>query len=103
MDERSRAYLLRFRIFTRYGEDGWTCVDRPPSQGRTPVGKEYLDQTCTKSMPGKRVSVVAHIFRRPGETGVDSTGQFLPGQFESLTRWEVWEASLPPTKSEKAN
>jgi hypothetical protein len=27
---------------------------------------------------------------------VDITGQFVPGQFESLTRWEAWDADFVP-------
>ena len=41
------------------------------------------------------MSVEAHFFRKPGQTGTDATGMFEAGQYESLTRWEVYDASLP--------
>jgi hypothetical protein len=96
LEDRGRAYLLRFRVFPMYGDEGWTCIDRPPAPGETGVGDTYLNQVCTKSTEGKYVRVEAHFFRRPGQTGVDVNGQFVPGEFESLTRWEVFDASLPP-------
>jgi hypothetical protein len=102
-DDRGRSYLLRYRVLSLYGDDGWNCVDHPPTADRSPVGQEFLDQTCSKSIPGKRLYVVGHIFRRPGETGEDSKGNFLPGQFESETRWEVWDPALPITASEKTD
>ena len=95
VEDRGRAYLLRFRIFPLYGSEGWDCVDRPPAAGETGVGNTYLNQVCRKEVDGKRVRVEAHFFRRPGQTGVDANGLFEPGQYESMTRWEVFDATLP--------
>ena len=94
-EDRGRAYLLRFRVYSKYGEDGWECQNFEPRLGRTPVGKTYVDEICTKQMDGKLLRVEAHVFRKPGQTGVDSKGMFEAGQFESSTRWEVWDASYP--------
>jgi hypothetical protein len=101
--ERANAHLLRFRIYALYGDDGWACDKRGPSDGRTAVGEMYVDETCTKQLPGKRVRVEAHLYRRPGETGTDELGNFLPGQFESSTRWEVFDATLPRTREEQGD
>lgn len=104
LEDRGRAYLLRFRVFTLYGDDGWNCVDHPQAPpDRTPVGSEFLDQTCTKSVDGKRLYVVGHIFRKAGQTGEDIKGNFVPGEFESLTRWEAWDSTLPITSSEQTD
>jgi hypothetical protein len=94
--DRSRAYLLRFRVYAHYGSEGWDCEEYGPRFGRTPVGNNYVDEICTKSVDDKFVRVEAHVFRKPGQTGVDITGQFVPGQFESLTRWEAWDADFVP-------
>ena len=33
VDDRGKAYLLRFRLYPIYGSDGWNCVDREPAPG----------------------------------------------------------------------
>jgi len=102
MEDRNRAYLLRFRVYGLYGNDGWDCVERPPTGGITPVGEMYVNEVCRKAVDGKRVRVESHVFRRPGQTGVDAQGMFMPGQFESMTRWEVFDATLPVSAEEAA-
>ena len=95
VDDRGKAYLLRFRLYPIYGSDGWNCVDREPAPGETGVGRTYLNQLCTKEIDGKWLRIEGQFFRRPGQTGVDDNGEFVPGQFQSMTRWEVYDASLP--------
>jgi hypothetical protein len=38
--------------------------------------------------------VETHYFRKPGQTGLDIKGMFEPGQYESMTRWEAFDARL---------
>lgn len=95
IEDRGRSYLLRFRVYSHYGEGDWDCMRYQPRNGHTPVGKTYIDEVCSRSVDGKLVRVEAHVYRRPGQTGMDSRGMFEQGQFESLTRWEVWDASYP--------
>ncbi len=73
----------------------WDCIDREPTPGQTGVGDSFLNQVCTLDIEGKHVRVEAHFFRRPGQTVVDANGMYFPGQYESLTRWEAFDASLP--------
>lgn len=93
--DRGRAYLFRFRVFQLYGEKGWDCKDLDPAPGETGVGEMFLKQICRKNIEGKHVRVEAHYFRKPGQTGVDIQGMFEPGQYESMTRWEAFDASVP--------
>lgn len=95
LEDRGRAYLFRFFVLPMYGSDGWDCTERDPAPGESGVGDVYLNEVCTKAIDGKRVRIEAHFFRKPGQTGTDSQGMFEPGQYESLTRWEVFDASLP--------
>lgn len=90
-DERAKAFLMPLRIKGFYGFDGWTCVDRPPVDGQTPVGQVFINRLCTKTDGPKFVTVEAHLFRKKGQTGFDENGNPLPGQYESLTRLEVWD------------
>ena len=57
VDDRGKAYLLRFRLYPIYGSDGWNCVDREPAPGETGVGRTYLNQLCTKEIDGKWVRI----------------------------------------------
>jgi hypothetical protein len=91
-EDRGRSYLLRFRLFPLYGEDGWACVNRPPAPGETGIGNTFLNQLCTKLVDGKFVRIEAQFFRRPGQVPNDANGMFLPGQFQAMTRWEVFDA-----------
>lgn len=95
IQDRGRAYLLRQRVQPMYGEDGWDCVDKPPGPGESGVGDVFINQVCKKTLDGKYVRIEAHFFRRAGQTGVDINGQFVPGEYDSLTRWEVFDATLP--------
>lgn len=97
--DRGVAYLLRFRIFPLYGSADWDCVNKPPEPGQTAVGEDpttFLNEVCRKEIDGKRVRVEAHFFRRPGQTGRNADGQFEAGQYESMTRWEVFDAAVVP-------
>ena len=102
LEDRGRAYLLRFRVYALYGNNYWDCFKRPATGGITPVGDMYVNEVCRKEIDGKRVRVEAHVYRRPGQTGVDMQGMFMPGQFESMTRWEVFDATLPVSAEEAA-
>lgn len=93
--DRGRSYLLRFRVYSHYGDGPWDCVNGEPSEERRAVGTMFVDEVCSKQVDGKIVRVETHVHRRPGQTGLDSQGMFEAGQFESNTRWEVWDASLP--------
>ena len=95
--ERAKAYLFSLRVKPQYGSAGWDCTDRPPTDGKTPVGKVFIDQLCTKATDGKLVTVESHLFRKRGQTGLDFNGRPVAGEFESLTRWEIWDRSFANT------
>ncbi|MCF1742757.1 hypothetical protein [Paradevosia shaoguanensis] len=97
LDERERAFLLELRILPRYGRTGWTCLDRPPQNKETPVGETYINRLCSKDTDGKHITVETHLFRKAGQTGVNLSGRYIPGDYESLTRWEVYDQSLEGT------
>jgi hypothetical protein len=92
--ERAKAYMFRLRVKSHYGQDAWDCVDRQPTDGQTPVGKVFINQLCTKIADDKLVTVETHLFRKRGQTGFDTNGLPVAGEFESLTRWESWDRSF---------
>ena len=96
LDQRRFAHLLRQQIMIRYGRAGWDCVDQEPSPGQTDVGGLYINQICDKLFPGeKRIHLETHLFRKPGQDGLDDRGNYLPGDFESSTRFEIFAPDVP--------
>jgi hypothetical protein len=90
--ERRMAYLLRIAAINRYGPEGWTCVDQPAAAGETPVGGILLKQRCRKKTLQRDLSVEAHFLRKPGQSDTDpATGDYRPGQYESWTRFELFD------------
>jgi hypothetical protein len=89
--DRDEAYLLRNFLTARYGRDGWDCVDLPPAEGETPVGRTFIKQRCRKSVAGDAVAdIETHFFRKKGQSQYDpQSGRTTEGQFESLVRFEL--------------
>jgi hypothetical protein len=90
--ERRMAHLLRLAVLNRYDHDGWTCTDAAPAEGETAVGGVFVKQRCDKLIPGRHLFLEARFLRKPGQTDVDPrTGEYKAGQFESWTRFEIFE------------
>jgi hypothetical protein len=93
--QRRMAQLLRLNVIQHYGEAGWTCIDQPPAPGETPVGNIFIKQRCDKITPEHHLVMQARLLRKPGQAAYDPTTQdYKPGQFESMTRLEIWDPSL---------
>jgi len=92
--ERRMAHMFRLTIFNRYGPDGWSCTDMPAAVGETPVGGIFVKQRCEKVTPERQLMVEARFLRKPGQADIDPvTGEHKPGQFESWTRFEIFDPS----------
>jgi hypothetical protein len=92
--ERRMAHMFRFTVFNRYGGDGWNCADLPAADGETSVGGIFVKLACEKSTPERRLTVETRFLRKPGQADVDPlTGEYKPGQFESWTRFEIFDPS----------
>ncbi len=90
--ERRMAHLLRLSVFNRYDADGWTCAEAPPAEGETAVGGIFVKQRCEKRMAERHLFLEARFLRKPGQADVDPrTGEYKAGQFESWTRFEIFE------------
>ena len=80
---RKKAYLLSFKVKSRYGQEGWDCVRHSPEHGETPVGGIYIKERCEKASNNKRYVLETRLFRR-ADQGLDD--------FTNSTRFEVWLA-----------
>lgn len=95
LDQRVRAHALRMRIKPRYRGAEWNCVDLPLADGETPIGSRFIKEQCETTDPvGRRIIVRSHQFRKPGQTGYDEQGRYIEGDYESSTRWEIWDRSI---------
>jgi len=90
--ERRVAHMLRYAVIGRYDPDGWTCTDSPPAPGETSVGGIFLKQRCEKFTPERHLTLEARFVRKPGQSDTNpATGEYRPGQFESWTRFELFD------------
>jgi hypothetical protein len=92
--ERRMAHMFRLMVFNRYDPAGWTCSDLPAAAGETPVGGIFVKLRCEKPTAERHLVVESRFLRKPGQADVDPvTGEHKPGQFESWTRFEIFDPS----------
>ena len=90
--ERRMAHMLRLAVINRYGAGGWNCTDIPAADGETAVGGVFVKQRCEKQTPERALNIEARFLRKPGQNAIDpATGEYTQGQFESWTRFEVFD------------
>lgn len=65
---KKKAYLLSLRVKARYGRDGWACTSIKPSEKETPVGGVFINETCEKSLPNRRILLQTRLFRSQDQT-----------------------------------
>jgi hypothetical protein len=73
---RKKAFLFGIQVKSRYGLDGWSCTQAPPSAGEQPVGGVYVSERCTKTVHDRSITVERNLFRKPDQdmkTFVDET------------------------------
>jgi hypothetical protein len=93
--ERRMAHMLRLAVVNRYGAGGWNCTDFPAADGETPVGGVFIKQRCEKLTAERALTMEARFLRKPGQNAIDpKTGEYTSGQFESWTRFEVFDPAL---------
>lgn len=80
---KKKAYLFGLRVRERYGEEGWTCTDRPKQDGESEVGGLFVRQTCEKVSGGRRLLLETNLYRAVGQSG---------REFESSARFEIMRA-----------
>jgi hypothetical protein len=100
-DKRRFGYLFKVVIDRRFGENGWTCQDLQRVPGETSIGDIYVKQRCEKDFPDRHMYTVQRFYRRPGQTGFDAQGNHIPADFESSTRLEIWDPSVPVAAPEQ--
>jgi hypothetical protein len=97
--DRSEFWTLANFIRQRFGDDGWQCKDLPPGEGEHPVGSFFIKNHCVKTANGLRLVLDQRYFQKKGQQSVDpETGQPSREDYESATRFEMYDAALPQRK-----
>jgi hypothetical protein len=91
VSDRRRAYSLAKFVRSRFGEDGWTCVELPRAEGESDFGGQFIKDRCEKILAdGSHVRTEARYFRKAGQHEFDPhDGKLLIDQFESSARVEI--------------
>ncbi len=93
-EDRRIAFGMAEYIHAIYGSDGWECFELPPLEGENPLGDRLVKEDCRKvTDDGLVMTTQARLLRRPGHSLIDpANGQLRPGQFESTSRMEIYQA-----------
>jgi hypothetical protein len=98
--ERNEFWILADFIRHRFGDDGWECADLPPDEGEHAIGSFFIKNHCVKTANGLHLILEQRYFRKKGQQSVDpETGQSRPEDYESGTRFEVYDAAVPLPKT----
>ena len=93
---RSEFWTLANFIRQRFGDDEWQCKEVPPDEGEHAVGSFFIKNDCVKTANGLYLVLEQRYFRKKGQQSVDpETGQSRPEDYESATRFEMYDAALP--------
>jgi hypothetical protein len=93
--DRREFWVLADFIRQRFGDDGWQCEDVPPDEGEHAVGSFFIKNYCVKTANGLHLVLEQRYFRKKGQQSVDpETGQSRPEDYESATRFEMYDAAL---------
>ena len=98
--DRKEFWVLADFIRQRFGDNDWQCNDVPPDEGEHAVGSFFTKNDCVKTANGLHLVLEQRYLRKKGQQSVDpETGQSRPEDYESATRFEVYDAALPLRKT----
>ena len=98
--DRNEFWILADFIRHRFGDDGWDCKDLPPEDGESPAGSNFIKNHCEKTSGGLHFTLEQRYFQKKGQQFLDpNTGKPRPEDYESATRFEMYDATLPLRKT----
>jgi len=87
---RSGAYGVAIAFKARFGTEGWTCNNLPPTEGESPILGLFVKERCEKLADGQAITVESRHYYKPGQALLDpNTGLPTVNQFESSARLQV--------------
>jgi hypothetical protein len=80
----------------RFGANDWTCKDLPREEGESPVGSLFIKNRCERTGDGLHLFLEQRFLQKKGQNFVDPhSGQSQPQAFDSATRFEMYDGSVP--------
>jgi hypothetical protein len=70
---RKKAHLFALQVRARFGEEGWTCQQTPPTPTEQPVGGVFVHEHCEKMTPTRHFLLDRALFRDPAKDLRDFT------------------------------
>jgi hypothetical protein len=94
--DRNEFWTLADFIRHRFGDDGWGCKDLPRDKGESPAGSYFIKNHCEKTLNGLHLVLEQRYFQKKGQQSIDPyTGKPRMQDYESATRFEMYDAALP--------
>ena len=59
---RKQAHLLWLRVHSKYGSQGWDCIDEVPEKNHIKIGKKYINHTCVKTIENKLITIQTQFY-----------------------------------------
>ena len=98
--DRNEFWTLADFIRQRFGDDGWECKDLPPDEGESPAGSYFIKNHCEKMLNGLHLLLEQRYLQKKGQQFLDPyTGKPRTEDYESATRFEMYDAGLPLRKT----
>ena len=98
--DRNEFWVLADFIRHRFGDDGWECTELPPGEGESPTGSNFVKNHCEKVSDSLRLILEQRYFHKKGQRLLDLyTGKPRPEDYESATRFEMYDAVFPARKT----
>ena len=98
--DRNEFWVLADFIRHRFGDDGWECTELPPGEGESPTGSNFVKNHCEKVSDSLRLILEQRYFHKKGQRLLDLyTGKPRPEDYESATRFEMYDAAFPLRKT----
>ena len=98
--DRNEFWILADFIRHRFGDDGWQCKDLPPEEGESPAGSNFIKNHCEKTAGSLYFILEQRYFEKKGQQFLDpTTGKPRPEDYESATRFEMFDAAFPLRKT----
>ena len=59
---RKQSHLLWLRVYSKYGSQGWECIDKIPEKDHIKIGKKYINNKCVKIIKNKSITIQSQFY-----------------------------------------
>ena len=59
---RKQSHLLWLRVHSKYGSQGWECLNKTPEKNHIKIGKKYINNKCVKQVENKLITIQSQFY-----------------------------------------